>query len=583
MVRQFPVLFGGSRLHGKWLTALVACVSATGFLLFGYDQGVMSGLLTEPEMAKQFPQIASTTGDEDSAVQGAVVAIYEIGALIGSLFVLWKGDQIGRRSSIFLGASIMTVGAVIMATSFSLGQFTAGRIVTGIGNGINTSTIPMWQSELSKAHNRGLLVLIEGSLIAAGIMISYWLDYGFYQIKNNSVQWRFPIAFQAFFALILLVGILALPESPRWLIKKGHRDEAAKVLAQLDSTTVEDPKIVAVMKQLDYSIVAADQLMGEFSYKELLTNGKEQNFYRTVIAVTAQAFQQLSGINLITYYATTVFKSIQNDDNVARLLAAGNGTEYFAASILALFMIDTLGRRNLMMWTAFLMSVSMAILAGCVSQIPSNTDPNANTASSPAEAYVAAVFLYLFNTWFAWGWLGMTWLYPPEITPIRIRAPASAISTSSNWLFNFLIVMITPPAFANISYNTYTIFAVLNMSFIPVIWAFFPETKRRGLEEMDLIFAEAHDQGFWKPSRMMSSACYLSLTRPRLNSGKVDEELAVRLGDDHPHARGSESGDEKIENSEKTEQHTPTPPAAFGGEVSPRSDAEQSSSTSHTS
>ncbi|PWN50421.1 general substrate transporter [Violaceomyces palustris] len=542
MVYQLPVMFGGNRLKGSALTAAVAFVSGVGFLLFGYDQGVMSGLLTENQMAAQFPKIASTEdggGNVDSSVQGAVVAIYEIGALFGSLFVLWKGDTVGRRTSIFLGSIIMTVGSVIMTASYGLGQFTVGRIITGIGNGMNTSTIPMWQSELSKAHNRGLLVLIEGALIAGGIMISYWVDYGFYQIKNSSVQWRFPIAFQAAFAIILFFGILALPESPRWLIKKGYKEEAAKVLAQLDATTVDDPEVVTVVRQLEESIVASEQLMGEFSYKELFTNGPEQNFYRTSIAFVAQAFQQLSGINLITYYATTVFKSIQDDDTTARLLAAGNGTEYFIASLFALFMIDTLGRRNLMMSTAFMMSASMAILAGTTYVV--NKAPK---GSSPPEAYVAAVFLYFFNTMFAFGWLGMTWLYPPEITAIRIRAPASAIATSSNWLFNFLIVMITPPAFASIGYQTYIIFAVLNMSFIPVIWAFFPETKRRGLEEMDLIFAESHEGQWWKASRFMTTACYLSLTKKSLTSEELDAELSSRFGNSAKRA-ALEGGDEK--------------------------------------
>lgn len=188
---------------------------------------------------------------------------------------------------------------------------------------MNTSTIPMWQSELSKAHNRGLLVLIEGSLISCGIMIAYWTDYGFFQIKNNEVQWRFPIAFQAAFAGLLLIGILILPESPRWLIKKGESEQAAKVLAQLDRTTVDDPEIMTVVRQLEESIGASEKLMGDvsqcstaclseqvlvppsnfsadlesffsfaflhssffiqFSYKELLTNGPEQNFYRTTI------------------------------------------------------------------------------------------------------------------------------------------------------------------------------------------------------------------------------------------------------------------------------------------------------------
>lgn len=172
-----------------------------------------------------------------------------------------------------------------------------------------------------------------------------------------------------------------------------------------------------------------------------------------------------------------------------------------------------------------MMSASMAILAGSVSVVNSSP-PGAKTP----ESYVAAVFLYFFNTMFAFGWLGMTWLYPPEITSIRIRAPASAIATSSNWLFNFLIVMITPPAFSSIGYQTYIIFAVLNMSFIPVVWAFFPETKRRGLEEMDLIFAQAYESSWWKASHFMTTACYLSLTKPHLTSEELDEELAATFG-----------------------------------------------------
>lgn len=390
-----------------------------------------------PQFETHFPQITEITNPKtgeslnprfDSSVQGAVVAIYEIGALFGSLIVLWKGDAIGRRSSIALGSLIMTIGAVIMTASYGIAQFTVGRIITGIGNGLNTSTIPMWQSELSKAHNRGLLVLIEGALIAGGIMISYWVDYGFYQIKTSSISWRFPIAFQCIFAMILFVGILCLPESPRWLVKKGHSEEAAKILAQQDSTTVDDPQVQSTLRQLEESIHASEKLMGDFSYRELFTNGPEQNFYRASIAFIAQAFQQLSGINLITYYATSVFLSIQPDDNVARLLTCGNGTEYFAASIVALFLIDTLGRRKLMMSTAFLMSASMAVLTGTVYDVQRRGIGNGG-----ASAIVAAIFLYFFNTCFALGWLGMTWLYPPEITPIRIRAPASAIATSSNW------------------------------------------------------------------------------------------------------------------------------------------------------
>lgn len=342
---------------------------------------------------------------------------------------------------------------------------------------------------------------------------------------------------------MLLAGILCLPESPRWLIKKGHSEQAAKILAQLDNTTEDDPYVQSQVKQLQEAIGDAEKLMGDFSYKELFTNGPEQNFYRTSIAFVAQAFQQLSGINLITYYATTVFLSIVPDAKTARLLTCGNGTEYFAASIVALFMIDTLGRRKLMLGTAALMSASMAILAGSVSVVNAKSDQGINGVP---ESYVAAVFLYLFNTFFAFGWLGMTWLYPPEITPIRIRAPASAISTSANWLFNFLIVMITPVSFKSIGYQTYIIFAVLNASFIPFIWAFFPETKRRSLEELDLMFAESSEGKWFRFDKMMTQACYLSLTKKYLSSEEIDEELAKRFGQDKIRHTAIIKEDEKV-------------------------------------
>lgn len=353
---------------------------------------------------------------------------------------------------------------------------------------------------------------------------------------------------------MVLLGILCLPESPRWLVKKGENEQALKILAQIDNSTVDDIHVQTQLRQLQESIGASEELLGDFSYKELLTGGAEQNFYRTTIAFVAQAFQQLSGINLITYYATTVFLSIVPEAKTARLLTCGNGTEYFAASLVALFMIDTLGRRKLMLGTAFMMSASMAILAGTVSVV----DKNKNAHNLP-ESYAAAFFLYFFNTMFAFGWLGMTWLYPPEITPIRIRAPASAIATSSNWLFNFLIVMITPPAFKSIEYKTYIIFAVLNMSFLPVIWAFFPETKRRSLEEMDLIFAEAYDEGrgsFFKWSHFMTTACYLSLHKKHLTSEELDAELAKRFGEDHLQQVRSKSGDEKVKAHKDEEKNS---------------------------
>lgn len=160
-------------------------------------------------------------------------------------------------------------------------------------------------------------------------------------------------------------------------------------------------------------------------------------------------------INLITFYAATIYQNyIGLDGTTSRLLAAANGTEYFMASWVAVYTIERYGRRSLMLFGAAGMSFSMVILASMtyMSQVGKG-------GSTPGV--ISAVFLFVFNTFFAIGWLGMTWLYPAEIVPLKIRAPANGLSTSANWIFNFLIVMITPVCFSSIGYKTYIIFAVM--------------------------------------------------------------------------------------------------------------------------
>jgi MFS family permease len=163
------------------------------------------------------------------------------GCLAGAVFILGAGDWLGRRKSIMAGATVMIIGVIIQVTSYPghvpLAQFIVGRVITGIGNGMNTSTIPTYQAECSRTSNRGLLICIEGATIAFGTLIAYWIDFGA-SYGSPDLTWRFPIAFQIVFGLLIIFGMMVLPESPRWLFTRERYEEGETVIAALMSKEI---------------------------------------------------------------------------------------------------------------------------------------------------------------------------------------------------------------------------------------------------------------------------------------------------------------------------------------------------------
>ncbi|KAK5091449.1 hypothetical protein LTR05_001632 [Lithohypha guttulata] len=453
--------------QGVRLQVAVAVVAGADFLLFGYDQGVTGSLLTLDSFRRYFPSIdtladgiSSSERSTRSTNQGIAVASYNLGSFIGAVACIWLGNALGRRKTIFLGTAVMIVGAILQASSHQLSQFIVGRIVTGFGNGLNTSTVPTWQSECSRSHRRGQLVMIEGALITGGVMLAYWIDFGFYFLDPSEISWRFPLAFQIVFCLFILSFVMSMPESPRWLVYHGKEDEAMHVLGALSDVDPDSQYVREEFHAIKDTVLEASK----GSFRDLFTMDENRHFHRTVLAYMNQVFQQISGINLITYYIPNVLQNeVGLSPFLAKLIAACNGTEYFLASWIAVFTIEKVGRRKLMLFGA---------------------------AGSSSSGIAETVFLFAFNTFFAIGWLGMTWLYPAEIVPLKIRAPANALSTTANWIFNFMVVMITPVAFENIGYRTYIIFAVINAAIFPIVYYFYPETAYRSLEEMDSIFVK---------------------------------------------------------------------------------------------
>ncbi|KAL1944299.1 hypothetical protein VTO73DRAFT_3484 [Trametes versicolor] len=341
-----------------------------------------------------------------------------------------------------------------------------------------------------------------------------WIDFAFFWISGSSAQWRVPIALQIVLAIVMIAGIMFLPESPRWLAKHGRNAEALAVISALDGKPHTDPGVQQTYHGIREAIAAESHVNSSDAtpLRELFTNGRSQNFRRAFLGVVVQCFQQITGINLITYYATLLFERLGIDDVKARIIAAANGTEYFLASLIAIALIDRVGRRPLMLFGAVGQTITMVLLAVL------------GSIDSSGTQVASAVLLFVFNSFFAIGWLGMTWLYPAEIVGLRIRAPANAFSTASNWTFNFMVVMVTGPSFSNISWGTYIVFAALNAFIIPVVYFFFPETAGRSLEDMDVVFALAYNEGV--------SPVGVSLRKdvPPAGSAEADEILGITAG-----------------------------------------------------
>ncbi|KAJ4001194.1 general substrate transporter [Lentinula boryana] len=463
-------------VRGKAMVWAITACCCQGFLLLGYDQGeflnssVMSGIIgAENQFGHDF-------GNPDATTQGLIVAIYDIGCAVGSLIVFFWGERIGRKRMIMMGAATMIIGTAILTSSTTRAQLYVGRIVTGIGNGFNSSSIPVYQSETCGGAIRGALVCLNSTITIVGLVIAYWLDYGL-SFVSGPVQWRLPIGFQAVFALCLFIQVAMLPDSPRWLLAHGYEEEASKVIALLeDHDTVDHPDVIQARKEIEMSL-AQESEGGPFRYRELLHGGPIGNFRRICLCIAVNVMQQFTGSNMINYLAPVVYQNTMGlSRNLSLILGGCTSITYMFASFIPLWTVDRFGRRPLLMISATGLSTCF-ILASILLSI----------GTRPA-AFAATAMVFIFQIFLGIGFLPIPWLYPAEISTTRIRARGSAISSFFNWMCVFAVVQMTPPAIANIDWRVFIIFAVFNACWVPIVYFFFPETRGLELEEIDHIF-----------------------------------------------------------------------------------------------
>ena len=391
--------------------------------------------------------------------------------MFGALSTSYLGDRLGRRKMIFFASLVNVAGAVLMSSSFSFAQFIVARIVIGLGTGAISGTVPVWQGELSEIANRGAHVATVGVFQAAAGAIGFFVDFGLYFASGSSVSWRFPLAFQLVWTLTAIAFIFTLPESPRWLIKVGRIEEAKEIMEILDDVPHGDPQVDREVREIEESL----RIAGSGKFSDFFSMGTYRVFHRGSLAVLGLFFSQACGINIITFYATTIFEQyLGMSATKSRLLSAFMECMQPVGAIFAVYTIDRYGRRPRNVITAIGMAISMAILAATTSQTSNN-----------AALIVAIIFLFIVNFMYCVGFLGCQFLYSSEIAPLHVRSIVNGLATGGTWGTNFLVAQVTPVGFNNIKWGYYLVWAAVNAIIVPVIYFFFPETAGRSLEEID--------------------------------------------------------------------------------------------------
>ncbi|KAJ5895266.1 sugar transporter [Penicillium taxi] len=463
--------------RGQSLQVAVTSCCLLAFVLFGYDQGLFSGIIDNENWNVQF-------GSPNDSEQGIILGSYNLGCLVGCFVNFFIGELLGRRKTIWLAMVAVIIGAILQASSFHVIHLIIGRLITGLGTGLKTSTVPMYQAEMCDAKTRGRLIASEVLFVAFGVVMAYWFDYGM-SFVGGPIAWRLPIAVQVCFAVFVIVLVFGLPESPRWLMNHGKEKEAIRVLCTVHDKEENDEYIVNDLRAM-ISAIELEKTASKKSFLQIFRNDEIKTGQRVLLAWGMQLMNQVSGINLIVSYVPTILRDTMGlNRQLAQILGGCIQIMFMLGSLLPAFMLDRMGRRRTMMWGSFGLGVCMLMIAALQSQI---YEPHGMTFAS---ASVAFFFLYMLVHGMSIN--SVPWVYVPEILPLEARTKGTAIGISSNWLWNFIVVMITPVIIDRLHWKAYLIFMITNFIFIPVVYFFYPETSNFRLEDIDLIFSRGGD------------------------------------------------------------------------------------------
>ncbi|CAG7847738.1 Probable glucose transporter rco-3 [Serendipita indica DSM 11827] len=462
---------------------LMASFAAFGGILFGYDTGVISGIKEMNFWLKTFGYETSPGSGEytiSTPNESLIVSILSLGTFFGALFAAPMADLMGRRWGIIAASMIVFSAGVAMQTAATaVPLFVAGRVFAGLGVGMISCLVPMYQAESSPKWIRGAVVSCYQWAITIGLLLAACVNQAT-KDRNDFGSYRIPIAIQFVWAGVLSIGMFLLPESPRYLVKRHRFDDAARSLSRLLGVPTEHQDVQLELEDIKANLRMEEEV-GQSSYLDCFKMGPNKILFRTLTGIFLQAWQQLTGINFIFYYGTTFFKNSGIADPF--LITIATNVVNVCMTIPAFWAVDHVGRRRLLLIGAAGMLVCeylVAIIGVTIS------------VSNQAGQKVLVAFVCIYIAFFASTWGPIAWVVTSEIFPLAIRAKAMSMTTASNWLWNFGIGYATPylvnEGYANLQAKVFFIWGSTCVGCLVFTYFCIPETKGLSLEQIDILY-----------------------------------------------------------------------------------------------
>ncbi|KAK3381986.1 general substrate transporter [Podospora didyma] len=458
---------------------------ALGSFVWGYNVGVLASVLVHPGFKEALH-------NPDASKTGLITAIYYLGTWSSYMFLAHPAaDQLGRRYAAMVGMSITCLGQVLQVSakgSGALAMVISGRIIAGMGTGVISTSVPLYQSEIAPARHRGRYVVMNHIGFVAGLASGFWVGYAvtFWDDSHGQyVGWRFSLAASFIPAFLFLLGLPFMHESPRWLVEHGQDAAASKTLLFYREGYYTVDEVDAELAEIERSV--ANFKASGLTWTSLFTNASL--FARLWRSALLQFMAQMCGATAMKYYLPALFRALGLSPRLSLLAGGIESTLKIGCTVLEMFIIDKAGRRLTLAVGAAVMAFALMINGA----LPLIYPDNVNRASD----YTCIVFVFIYSLGYSMGFGPAAWVYGSEIFPTAVRARGLSFAASAGAIGSIVVAQIWPVGIAAIGSKIYFFFMAINLICVPIIFLLYPETKGRPLEDMDVLFGGSsdHDSG----------------------------------------------------------------------------------------